>query len=244
MQFNDTSNYDGLIQDCEDWTGLGRGQISGDTATLKQFTRLINNRYDMYHMLLLSSQDEWDFDDINYTDYPLLTGSLVADQQDYTFAQSDDVIKIKRIEVSYDGGTTWQRANPLDINEIGGSTAGSNDISQQFDKTKPYYDLEANTVRLYPVPDANSTNGLKIWVHRNVEKFTTADTTQQPGFDRAFHPLLSMGASMDWAIMKSKDVRGDLQVRLREMEALFTDHYGRKQLERLTVLRPSFVDYE
>ena len=38
LVFSDTTNKNGLIQECEFWTNLGDGTISGDTTLLAQFT--------------------------------------------------------------------------------------------------------------------------------------------------------------------------------------------------------------
>lgn len=237
MQFSDTSSaQNGLIQSCEFWSGLGKAQISGNTQRLAEFTRLINNRYDQYTMLLLSSQDGWDFDDINHTDYPIITADLVADQQNYSLPASLDLIKIKRVEVKLDGNKFY-RAEPIDINEISSGT-DADTIAGKFSTVNPFYDAEYDVVRLYPIPTQAVTNGLKITYYRNVDAFTTADTTQKPGFDRAFHELLSIGAVLDWSIAKGKDVKGDLQGRLAQLEGLFIDHYGRKNRDRQIILKP------
>ena len=258
MQFSDTSGQQGLIQDCEFWVGLGKAQISGDTDKLAAFTRLINNRYDYYVTMLLNAQDEWDFDDSNNSGYGIFTRNLVANQQDYVFStvswsrenkegsaatasQTLDILKIKRVEITYDG-TNWYKVEPIDINEIGVATDTAG-IAEQFSTAEPYYDLESNAIKLYPIPASAVTGGLKVWIYRNVDAFTTTDTTQAPGFDRVFHSLLSMGASVDWMISKSMDARGDLSAKLQGMEVLFMKHYGNKQVDRNIELKPAFVNY-
>lgn len=241
MQFSDTTNRTGIIQDCEFWSGLGKEQISGNTDLLQDFTRLINNRYDKYVMILLNSQDSWDFDDINYTDYPLLTANLVANQQDYTFPASLNILKIKRVEVTYDG-SKWYKAEPLDVNELG-TASDTTTIANQFFTTQPYFDPENNGLRLYPIPSANVTNGLKIWIYRNVDAFSTADTTQVPGFDRAYHQLLSLGASLDYMIQKGQQPAANLANKLELLEKEFIRHYGSKQKDPNMILKPAFVDY-
>ena len=80
MQFSDTTNLNGLIQRCELLTGLGDTGISGDATLLKHFTSLINQTYHKVVTMILQSQDEWDFDDKNHTDYPILTTDLVVSQ--------------------------------------------------------------------------------------------------------------------------------------------------------------------
>lgn len=243
MVFSDTSTRNGLIQSCEDWCGLGATGISGDSSKLAIFTRLINNRYNSYVTLLLQTQDEWDFDDVNHTDTAVITADLVATQQQYTIPiVSERILKIKRLEITYDG-TTWRKAEPIDINEIGYAT-DTTTIAQKFDTTKPFYDLTGTELFLYPIPQSAVTGGLKMWFFRDVDQFTSSDTTQEPGFDRAYHEMIAMGASVDWSIMKGLEVAGDLKQLLIEKEASFVNHYGRKQRDRQLQMKGAFVNYK
>jgi len=240
MQFNDTSTRKGLIQDCEFWTGIGDGQISGITANLQHFTRLINSRYQQVVTMILDSMDEWDFDDNNKTDFPILTTSLVASQQDYALPVT--ALKLKRVEVSYDGGTTWARANPIDINEMSHPT-DTTSIAGHFSTAAPYYDVQYGSLFLYPIPSANSTNGLKMWVTREVTEFTTSDTTLEPGFDEPFHRMLAIGAALDWAIAKQLENKKDLASLYMEYEARLRPYYSAKNKDRKYVLKPAYVNY-
>src|SRR6266568_3426105 len=95
----------------------------------------INNYKDRVVTAILQSMDDWDFDDYSITTtYPVATRNIVANQPDYKFSSAAWALlgpegtssagnaairplKIKRVEVSYDGGTTWYKAEPLDINQ-------------------------------------------------------------------------------------------------------------------------------
>ena len=72
MQFSDTTTKSGLIQECEFWTKLGDGTISGTDLLLKQFTRLMNVRYAkvMARLQLITGADG--AEDTNYTSQQLL----------------------------------------------------------------------------------------------------------------------------------------------------------------------------
>lgn len=242
MQFSDTTTRNGLIQDCEFWTAIGDAAISGTTATLQHFTRLINARYHQVVTMILRAQDEWDFDDAVKTDYPIYTTSLVADQADYTFPTSLKILKIKRVEVTYDGGTNWYKAEPLDINEYTKNTTAAT-ISQNFVKTSPFYDIQYNSLFLYPVPTAASTNGLKIWISREITEFATSATTAEPGFDEPFHRMLSIGASLDYAVAKGLSNKNDLAALWADYEARLNEYYGSKQKDREYILKPGYQDY-
>ncbi|HAX98436.1 MAG TPA: hypothetical protein DCY12_06010 [Candidatus Atribacteria bacterium] len=227
MVFSDTTNYNGLIQNCEFICNLGATGISGNTALLKDFTRNINNRYDQIISIILESMDGWDWDDSNQTDYPIATANLVANQQDYTFPTT--LLKIKRVEVSYDG-TEWHEVTPFDISQRSRPT-DTTSIADDFTATEPYYDIVGSAVFLYPIPASNVTSGLKIWYFREKDAFTTTDTTQKAGFDSVFHPMLAVGASLDWAIVFNPDLSKRLVEEWFSWEGRLRKYYGKKALD-------------
>ena len=57
-----------------------------DTSVFSNANRLlsINDHLNKIHVSILRSQDEWDYDDKNNSDLPILTADLVANQQYYT----------------------------------------------------------------------------------------------------------------------------------------------------------------
>lgn len=243
MQFSDTSGLNGLIQSCEFWTGKGDAQISGNSTSLAEFTRLININYNKVVTMIFSSMDEWDFDDINHGDAGFIkTYNLTSGTQTVTLPASDKILKIKRAEITYDG-TTWYRLNPMDLNEYG-DVSTSTAIANNFSKTEPYYDMQGNYVYLYPIPDANVTGGLKLWVSREVDAFTTADTTQEPGIDEPFHEMIAIGASLDYAFAHSLANVNGLAAKFVDYEGRLKQYYGSKQTDRAMVMKPSNVNYE
>jgi hypothetical protein len=241
MMFNDVSTRTGLIQECEFWTGLGDAAISGETAMMQVFTRLINARYQQVVTMVLKSQDEWDYDDINHTTYPIVTTSLVASQQDYTLPASLKCLKIKRLELKMDG-SNWRKAEPIDIEELAGAS-DSVTLSGLFTSSYPRYDIMGNALFLYPVPTAAVTGGIKLWISREIDEFTTSDTTQEPGLDEPFHRMIALGASLDWAIAKRLDAKADIEAVYTDYEARLLPYYGKKQEDRLQIVfKPEFQD--
>lgn len=242
MQFNETTNLTGLIQSAEEWSRLGKAQISGNTDRLKRFTRLINSNYHKVVTMIFESMDGWDFDDPNLANTGFIkTYNLVADTASVTLPVADKILKVKRVEITYDG-TTWYHAAPIDINEYGDVSVQAT-IAGHFKQTQPYYDLVGNYVYLYPVPEANSTNGLKLWVAREVDEFTTADTTQEPGFDEPFHEMLAVGASRDYAIQEGLSNTESLAAVFSEYEQRLRRYYGKKEDDRHLVLKSTNESY-
>lgn len=242
MQFSDTTTRQGLIQDCEDLTGLGPTGISGNTQLLQQFTRWVNQWNHKVTTMILESSDDWDHDDTNRSDYPVATTSLVAGQRDYTFPSSLQILKIKRVDVAYDGLTlVW--AEPIDSKQL--VTVGDT-VDSQFSKARPGFDAKANSIWLYPLPDAaDISNGgfIRIEFFREAVEFATTDTIKEPGFDEPFHRILSVGASLDYAMTYQKPIKNDLAVMLADHEKRLHAYYSSKNIKRAR-LTPVYRNYE
>lgn len=235
MIFNDVSGGTGLIQDCESWTNLGATGISSNTALLKDFTRRINRWYHKVETMILRAQNDWDFDDSNKTNYPILTTNLVASQQDYTLPTG--TLKIKRVEVAYDG-TNWKIAEPLDIDEVR-TPIDTTNVAANYTTDEPKYDLIGNALFLYPIPSTNRTSCLKIWTSREPSEFSTSDTTTEPGFDEPFHEFLSVGASYDYAVQHNLPNVNALRNELVAQEARINDYYKQKTQNKIRRMEPN-----
>lgn len=216
---------------------------NADTSAFTNANRLvlINDHLSRVQTTILRAQDEWDFDDSNNTDLPILTADLVASQQYYTLPTG--MIDMKRLEMSYDG-STWKKVEPFDINERGRDT---NDLSD-FSKVSPFYDLVASdTFTLYPIPDTNVTGGLKIWISRTPVDFTSAELTtgtKEPGFDPLFHQILAYGPALDFCVARNLPQAGNLKKVYDELMMALQNHYGDKQEDRVLSLSTAYINYK
>ena len=239
MQYSNTTTKDGLVQRCEVYTSLGDGAISGDQTMLAQFTSLLNSAYEKVVTIILESIDEVDFDDSNYSDFPVATATLVSGQRDYAFPT--DILKIKRIDITYDG-TNWYKAEAFDIGEYVNGVGNDTIVDSNFQKSKPKYDTKYNSIWVYPL--ASDGNGqMRIEYTRDINSFTTSSTTTQPGIDKAFHPLIAKFASLEWAISKGLSSKNDLNVLCQEDEVRIKKHYGRKNEDRDLVVKSNYISY-
>jgi hypothetical protein len=220
--------------------GIGTG---ADQYPAAQRLIDVNNAYHKVASMIFDSQDESDFDDPNYTDFPILTTSLVADQRDYSIPSSEKVVSIKNVSISYDG-TNFYKAVPVDWGEtiLPTATAGSaaeTEIDSNFNKTNPRYDYKYNSLFLYPRADATDVaNGGKIIIEwtREVDPFTSGQVTtgtREPGFDTAFHVLLAYYPAIEWAIAKGKQsLVNNLLPMTQDLEARLRRQYGKKVRDR------------
>jgi hypothetical protein len=168
--------------------GETRYQTNTDTTSYSNadIDAALNAYYDIFCTEILESMDEWDFQG------EIATASFVANQQEYTFPS--DILKIKRIEVSYDG-TTYYEARPEDVNETENVSSSVAVINGDYDQSKPRYDLMDNSLFIKPVP-TTATGGMKIWYEKLVTQLS--DDTDEPTIARPFHKGISYGASKDF----------------------------------------------
>lgn len=244
MVFNDSSLVTvGLIQRCEDWTGIGDGGISGDSTTLKKFTAHINEALSDVSIEIMRSHDGFDPDDTNFTDYPAGTFPLTTNR-DYVFPASMNFLSLKRVDVTYDG-TNYYKATPIDSSEI---TALGNATAEDanFSTTSPRYDPKSNGFFLYPKATAAQVAAgatARIEFTREFDEFASTDTTQEPGIDRPWHDLVAIRASMKWAAMKDANKYKVLMGEWMNGVAAMRDRYGTKNKDEQLMFTPFVPNY-
>ncbi len=246
MVFSDTTNKNGLIQDVEFWLNVGDTGISGNATLLKIVTSNINRWYHKIVASILESQDAWEFDDLNLTDFPVATTPLVASQRDYSLPASLKVLKVKRVDITYDG-TTYYRANPIDTGEPSFGLGNNTNTDGNFDKANPRYDLIGNSIWIYPLASATDVaNGglIRIEFMREVDEFTSADTTQEPGIDEPFHRMLSLGAALDYALTKNMPIAANLATLISDYEERLKRYYSRKEVDQINQLGAYLPKYD
>lgn len=220
-----------------------------NTTEYSTANRLINtNRW--YHKvadMIVDSSDDITWDDFNQSGEAIITKTLVANQKYVQLAATDEILRVQRVEVSYDG-TNWYKAEPINQGEIASTINLAADINNVFATTKPYYELRGLFLYLYPVPTANGTNQLKIWVKREADEFTSAQVstgTREPGFDEPWHVMIALGMAYDWFV--AKKLFNDatlLQNELTDYENRLRRAYGKKDEDRHYELKAAFENYD
>lgn len=218
MQFNNTSSNNGLIQDCEIRIfGGDFGAISGNTKRLQVFTNLINNAIDKISYELLTSSNTWQWADYNQTDFPEGTTDLNNGQGDYTLDVSYLIVREVQVLNEASQWIKLQHIDESDFNMVDSNTSIEEYFSE--DGTPKYYNMVANSIVLYPAPNYDMTDGLKLKTLKAHDHFTTSDTTKTPGFASIFHPAVSALACAEWAVINNHDnVKNLIALADREME--------------------------
>jgi len=236
LQFSNTTTKGGMIQVLERNLKLDDGAISGNATLFKKMTSDINLGLAKVWALIFASNDTWQWDDTNYEDYPIITTDLVDGQRDYAFLTDNSgalVLDIYKVMVKNHDGV-YMEIYPVDVQ----SEENTADIydGRNIEGIPYRYDKTANGIFLDPIPDENSTNGLKVYINREGSFFTSSDTTKKPGFAALFHEYPVIWASEKNANRDSmKSIAGFRSDRL-EMEAAIKKHYARRQRDVQNVL--------
>lgn len=245
MVYSDTTNKNGILQRCEDYTNIGDGNITGDATLLYKFASHTNEAlYDIIREIIFA-QDSFDWDDSNHTDYPIGTAALVASQRDYPLPSSLNFLTIKRLDVTYDG-TNWYQAAPIDSSQMKFGLGNDSVVDGYFSKTQPRYDAKANGFWLYPMADATDVSNsaqFRIEFTREFDEFVYNDTSQEPGIDRPFHDLVAIGASLKYAVAKDAKKAASLKTLWDEGIANLRTYYGRRNSDDQIVFSPQIPSY-
>ena len=161
----------------------------------------VNEGLDKYWHLAMVGSGTWQIDDSNQTDLPISTADLVSGQQDYTLPS--DLMIIEKI-FAKDSGGSWNELAPVDITQTQEDLGAKNiwilPSGNSGSPTK--YDKKANSIFLDPIPNYNSTSGLKISFKRGPSYIISSDTTKAPGIPSIYHPYLVDYAT--WVYLGSK----------------------------------------
>jgi hypothetical protein len=241
LVFSDTSAKNGIVQFTESLCKLGDAGITGDSVLFKQITSYLNQAYKKVAIAILRVDRNWKWDDTNYSDFPIATIDLVSGQRDYT------------LPAAVSGGnasTLWQ----IDLVEIMDSQGdyyeihlmeyGDNENTDTGNPTK--YNVIGNSIRLQPIPLSGSvtlTAGLRIRFKRSIVEFTTASTTEQPGFIDTYHDLLAYDAASTYLMPFNRqlalDYKNDFAVRLKELQSDWLN-----RIEKKTFMRGKIRNYD
>lgn len=237
MKFNDSVEHLGLCQDINLLLGLSAADTS--SFPIKDKTRSINEWYRRTNSWIWQATGTWEYDDSNYTDFPIATADLVATQQDYALPSTAQ--KIDRVEI-LDKSSNYQLLKPLDKSQV-------EEAMSEFYETDgmpAYYDLVGASLMLYPTPAAanvTTTAGLKLYFTRDISAFTSASTTTEPGFARPYHRILSLGAALDYAVgRKMWDRVPHIKGQINDLKTDLQEFYGSRHRDMKPRIIPTDQD--
>ena len=237
MKFNDTSNtHDSLAHEinflCD---------ANNTTFPLADKARGLNIALQDLLGEIIMSDGGWQFDDTNFTDLPIGTGTLVEGQVSYSFAS--EYLSIEAIEVK-DTNSLWRRLGSLDHLDLNGMSPeeyfGINSDGTIVKAFPTNYDVLGDTIFIYPAPsssDLTLSSGLRIWFKRTIDLFTASDTIQEPPIPSTYHGLLAYMVSLPYCMKFKKDRVALYKDQIKELRKALMDFYGRREKYK----KPKFI---
>lgn len=232
IQFSDTTNLSGILQGIERELGFDYGYITGNTNRLKEWTAQVNLTHDEVLGMIFNTAggSQWQFDDLNHTDYPIIKTNLVSGRRDYKFTtdeQGNVILDIYRITVADPSGVY------KDIYNVDQQTPNNNNSDtsslidgQNLTGVPTRADLTANGIFLDLIPNYNYTNGLQVHINREGSYFSTSDTTKKPGIAGLYHEYYIVNPSYRYAQRNNLAVTSSLLERKIGLEDGIKKHYG------------------
>jgi len=236
MQFSDTTNKDGIIQQLEFRINLGDTGISGDATLLKQFTGQINDAYMKATNIIVSADGIWEWDDTNMSDLPGSTTDLNADQSDYQILKdaptsTQDWLEIKGVNVKDESGS-WYKLKYRSRKMFGSPRAERETVTG----TPTTFFVEGTQIFLDAMPNYDSSGGLEVLFNRVPLEFSSTDTTKRPGFNTLFHEYLVLVPSYWWEKYKRVGDPEQTKRDIVEMEMAMSKFYNNRSKYEANVL--------
>lgn len=247
LQYNDTTNKQGIIQRLEDILFNGEyGHISGNTTRLQRFTAKVNAKQNDAWALIFQSSTRWQWDDTNQSDFPIITTNIVSGQRDYTFTTDETgnlILDIHRVAIKRSASATiFDEIFPADAQTDPYSDFVEDNTSATG--TPWQYDKTANGIFLDPIPNYNATNGLKVYINREGYYFTTSDTTKKPGFAGTLHEYLPVAVAYEYARDNNLRNTTTLARDVLLWEEKIKEYYSKRERDEVHVMKPQFQEYE
>ena len=219
------SEVDTIVSDLTDSTST-----SYPTAT-----RLIyaNNAQKKVAGVIIGADGRWSWDDTNQTDLPIGTTDLVSGQEDYSF--DTEFLKVKKVQILDSSGNT-QKLHSKDMKDYRGEIYQNNQASVG---TPLYYDKDGVSIFLDPIPNYNSTGGLKVYFQRVTKDITSFGATS-PGFYEVEHEILAYMIAIPYCIKHKPDRVVAYQNEVfRGMESLKEFYSRRSKDEKFGTMTPN-----
>lgn len=196
MKFSSPSDNNGIVQ-------MTRRLTNTDVNTypIMDLTADVNTVYSDYVSIILSSDTRWEWDDSNFTTFPIATTDLVAGQRDYQFNNS--FLKILKVLVQQPDNNQFNELTEIDVQDsVSNLDAWSMNVDDVASNqgTPDAFDLFSDSIRLQPRPNYSVTGGIKVYFQRYESEFLSTDTTKEPGFAQPFHRGLAFGAAYLFAL--------------------------------------------
>lgn len=241
--FSDTTLKSGIIQGIERECGFDDGTITGNSTLMAQFTADVNSAGDDATAIIIPAGGEWQYDDSNQTDYPIITTALVSGQRDYSFTTDNTgnlILDIYKVMCRSGVSGSYIDLDPIDQQSTERDTINDGNNSTG---TPTRYDKTANGIFLDLIPNFSSSDGLKVFINRESTYFTVSDTTKKPGIAGLFHDYYVLKPSYKYARAKGLQNVERLERDVLKMEKDIKDYYSGRNKDVRTIATSKRINH-
>lgn len=224
-----------------------RDLCDADTNSYPSATMLrrINYAYEQVVGWLINADGTAQFDDTNYTNFPVGTYTMIADQPKYSF--NDKFLQLISVKVK-DANGNFNIIKPIDQSEFDNSIP----LEEAY-KTSGlpiYYDkLSDDTIKLLPAASSADTtlaSGLKLYFKRTADLFTSAQVmtgTKEPGFASPYHLILSYMAALPYCVNYKPQRVAIYEKKIMDLKKELTNHYTSRQKDLRKVATMQSINF-
>lgn len=194
--------------------------------------RRLNASYEKRVGQIMGADGLWQFDDTNYTDFPIATTTVVNGQRDYKFDIAH--LEIEKVAILYASTGLYYFLDTFDISNLSAPVETlypQNGIPMAYDKqgTSLVFDIAPDTTKV------TAALGLKVWFKRTASIFTSAEVTtgtKVPGFASPFHMIMAYDAAIPYCMTYKKDRVALFETKAQQIETEMLKFYGRREQDR------------
>jgi hypothetical protein len=216
------STRGGLVEDTLYNCGLPTVTASYSSYALADITRNLNNAYLEVTPKIWAASYLWRYDDSNKTNLPIAYTTITNGQQDYSLPSDAQTIREVRIKQ----GSNYVPLTQVNVDDFNGGSGSPTG-----------YCPLGRSILLDPTPSSTILSGLAVYVDREPTLFTTASTTEEPGFASSFHKILSYSAAIDF--VQDKATQDRLVAMKARLENQMIAFYSKRNIERKANIRPA-----
>lgn len=231
-----------------DLVAEARALVDADTTSYPaaDMLRRVNNSLETLTALIINADGTWQFDDSNYSDFPIGTFTLVASQAKYSF--NDKFLQLLEVQIMDKLGN-YNIIKPIDQKEYDDLIP----LEEAFETAgRPiYYDkISDDTIKLFPAPDNGVTvtlaSGLKVKFKRTADLFTSAQVTtgtKVPGIASPYHQLIAYMAALPYALSYKKDRVPLFEKKIDELKKDLVRFYSRREKDVKKVATMKIIQF-
>lgn len=221
MVWSDTTNEQGIVQDCDWWAGT-----NSTTYAIKDKVRNANDALRQIGALIMRTAFGETFLDDNSTDFYIVTTDLVSGEDNVRM--ETDVFVLERVRVKDRNGTfnTLEHVSRRDLTD--------DELNSQGVPTK--YFRSGQTIRFSPAPNYSVTGGVELEFQKSldVEFAASGADDRVPGFHADYHRLVPLYMARDYTAINDPERFAVIEREIDKRETKMISDFAKRNRSKPT----------